>query len=116
MGMVAVSKTAITVKGRTKVSCTMPERPADAPYIEAWVDTDGDGDQVHIRVGDEERTYDQQDSNIGMLWQGERWRTAFADAGLTLFQLWRQAAAQSDEQQVPAEAVTDGESVDELEV
>lgn len=66
----------------------MPEQPpGDSPSLTAWIDADGDEDQLHIRVEENGTVYDELDLDIQMLAANENYLETFERSALTLLTL-----------------------------
>lgn len=92
----------------------MSDVPEDAPRLTAWLDDDGEGDELHVRVSDGEDTYETVHSNLAMLLQNEQYLRQIQQSGLNLLSLYTAGEAASAEG-----APVDGEgeeAVNELEV
>lgn len=65
-----------------------PEPPADAPKLTAWIDTDGEDDQLHIVVSENGQVYDRVETHIGVLAANNQIFEAFERPPITLVTLY----------------------------
>lgn len=75
---------------------------AGNPTLTAWLDTEGDGDQLHVRVEHDGTEYEAVDLDLAMLLSNEQYVQALSRASLTLLTLYerevsQQAALDADE-------------------
>lgn len=66
----------------------------DQPRLEAWVDTDGENDHLHVVVAEDGTEYERVDTNIEVLLQNERFVDSISRASLTLLSLYDRAIQQ----------------------
>jgi len=82
--------------------------PDDHPRFKAWLDTDGDGDQLHVRVSDDGTVYEELDIDLDTLLQTDQYLGTFQRPALSLLSLYERHATD--------EAAMDGEAPPPLEV
>jgi hypothetical protein len=70
---------------------------ADAPRLEAWIDTDGEGDELHVRVQADGRTYESTDTDLATLLQTEQFLDSMTRSALVLLTLWERAVANGED-------------------
>lgn len=85
--------------------------PADAPTLTAWIDTGGDGDQLHIRVTEDGAEYETVDLDLETLLQTEQFMASLSRPALSLLSLYDRAVADETEAEVEA-----GTTPDDVEV
>lgn len=83
--------------------------PEDAPTLTAWIDTDGDDDQLHVAVEENGTTYETIETHIGMLAANKQYLDAFENPALTLLTLYNRAVtdANTDAEPDASEAADD---------
>jgi len=69
----------------------------DAPRLEAWIDTEGEGDELHVRVETNERTYEASDTDLATLLQTEQFLDSMTRSALVLLTLWERAVADGED-------------------
>lgn len=67
------------------------------PRLEAWLDTDGENDQLHIRVTEDGQEYEAHDVDLDTLLQMEQYVAALDQPALTLLSLYERRVTTSDE-------------------
>jgi hypothetical protein len=70
---------------------------ADAPRLEAWIDTDGEGDELHVRVHTDGRTYESVDTDLATLLQTEQYLDSMTRSALVLLTLWERAVTDAED-------------------
>lgn len=65
----------------------MDDMPPDAPRVVAWLDTDGDNDQLHVRVREGDREYERLDADVESKLGNEQFLHELTQSGLTLLTL-----------------------------
>lgn len=77
--------------------------PRDAPTLTAWIDTDGDDDDLHILVEGEETVLEDIDANVAILAQNDQYTRQFERSALTLLTAYQRALASEDraDEQIP---------------
>lgn len=80
----------------------------DVPSLEAWIDTDDEGDQLHVRVtGADGTTYDELDADLEILLGQEQYVAQMSRPALTLLTLRDREVR---EERADAETAVDGET------
>lgn len=68
--------------------CDTMTAPEDVPKLDAWIDTGGEGDQLHVRVeGADGTTYDELDADLEILLGQEQYVAQLSRPALTLLTL-----------------------------
>lgn len=81
---------------------------AEAPRLEAWVDTEADGDdRLHVRVEGDGHEFERVDVDLDMLIQTEQYMDVWTRPALTLLTLWERAVVDED---APPVEVSEAES------
>lgn len=65
----------------------------DQPRLEAWLDTDGDEDQLHLRVTANGTEYDRVDADLETLLQTEQFLSLFQRPALSMLSVWEREVA-----------------------
>jgi len=87
----------------------MAERPPeDAPVLKAWIDPDGEDDDLHIIVEGEERVYEDIDAHVAMLIQNEQYTRQFERSAMTLLSAYQRVLARDPETEEIPESETVG--------
>lgn len=82
--------------------------PEDAPTLTAWIDTDGEGDQLHVRVeGADGTTYDDLDADLEILLGQEQYVAQLSRPAMTLLTLHDREVR---EERADAETAVDAET------
>lgn len=85
------------------------EPPADAPQLTAWIDTDGEDDQLHIVVSENGQVYDRVETHIGVLAANNQIFEAFDRPPVTLVTLYNRLVKEN-----PANGEADAEPAPEV--
>lgn len=66
----------------------------DQPRLEAWLDTDGDDDQLHLRVTANGTEYHRTDADLETLLQTEQFLSSFQRPALSMLSVWEREVAE----------------------
>lgn len=83
------------------------------PRLEAWLDTDGENDQVHVRVSADGTEYERVDADLETLLQTEQFLSMFQRPALALLSIWERTVETDVDRE---DTETHPEVVDESEV
>ena len=81
--------------------------PDYAPTLTAWIDAEGNEDQLHVRVeGVDGTEYDRLDADLGMLLQQEQYVAQLSRPALTLLTLRDREVREQEGEAVDVESET----------